>query len=323
MSISVISSPAALSQTIPGTGPADAAAPGGFAGLLSLQLADLFGQRPDAPAKDEGEDSLLVATEGAIPADPSIVPLTPPVEQRSERSLIVDPGVLSGREKRDPAPLPVAAGLQQAAATRPNGAPLDNTAISLPNENNAAGKAANIAASLQSTVEAAPSAFAGLLSPQASAAAQPAVAHHTPAVASPLGDARWPQELGNQIVWLAKNDQQAAQINITPAQLGPIQISLNMNGDQATAVFASPHAEVRQAIEEALPRLREMLAGAGIELGQANVGAQLAKDNRPQTQPEGPRFSGDNAILRVDSGLSANAATHQASIGRGLVDLFA
>lgn len=319
MSISVISSPATLSQPIPGTGAADAA-PGGFAGLLSLQLADLFSQRPDAQAKDEREDSLLVATEGTITTDPSIVPLTPAVEQRS---LIVDPGVLGGREKRDASPLPIAAGLQQTATDRTAvGQPISPT-IALPNENSAAGKAANIAAAPQPANEALPGTFAGLLNQQSSPATQSAIAHHTPAVSSPLGDARWPQDLGNQIVWLAKNDQQAAQINITPAQLGPIQISLNMNGDQATAVFASPHAEVRQAIEEALPRLREMLAGAGIELGQANVGAQLAKDNRPQTQPEGPRFSGDNAILRVDSGLSANASTHQTSVGRGLVDLFA
>ncbi len=146
------------------------------------------------------------------------------------------------------------------------------------------------------------------------------------AIASTLHDrSTWTQEFGDRIVWMAKQDQQSADIRITPANLGPVQISLNIEDGKASAVFASPHAEVRQAIEEALPRLREMLNGAGISLDQANVGSQM-----PQHQSENaarfaatPRSTGENAILPKDEGSSIQAVVTPLNRGRGLVDLFA
>ncbi len=143
-------------------------------------------------------------------------------------------------------------------------------------------------------------------------------------VSASIYDQSWTQGFGEQIVWLAKNDQQSAQLNINPPQLGPIQINLKLNGDQATATFASPHAEVRQVIEEAIPRLRELLSGAGIDLGQTSVGAQMAQQDRGSYAhtADSSRFSGDPAILRGDAGRTEMPipAMHR---GRGLVDLFA
>jgi len=145
------------------------------------------------------------------------------------------------------------------------------------------------------------------------------------AVRTPLHTPGWSQDLGGQVVWMARHDQQSAVLNINPPQLGPVNISLNINGDQASATFASPHAEVRQAIEDALPRLREMLSGAGINLGQANVGSQLAgQSNNGQPQSfASPRSEPDNAILRETSGQIAITSTGTLSGGRGAVDLFA
>lgn len=144
-------------------------------------------------------------------------------------------------------------------------------------------------------------------------------------VATPLHDSRWSQDFGDKVVWLAKTDQQVAQLHINPPQLGPMHITLNLNGDQASALFVSAHAEVRQAIQDAMPQLREMLAGAGINLGQANVGTQLPQQNGG----EQPRFSSparagdDNAILRADNGQGAAAPLTAVRAGRGMVDLFA
>lgn len=144
-------------------------------------------------------------------------------------------------------------------------------------------------------------------------------------VATPLHDRRWAQDFGEKIVWLAKNEQQTAQISINPPQLGPMQISLSLNGDQASAVFASPHAEVRQVIEDALPRLREMLSSAGISLGEANVGAHLPQQNREQAMQfaNGTRFTNENAILGGEIRASGNSGLQPVQRGRGLVDLFA
>ena len=144
-------------------------------------------------------------------------------------------------------------------------------------------------------------------------------------VSTPLHADNWSQNFSEKIVWLAKNDQQTAQININPPQLGPVQITLQINGDQASAIFASPHAEVRQAIESSLSQLKEMLAGAGINLGQADVGANMAQQNReaPFQSANGNRSTGENAILPGIGNTVDNTVSTPVQRGRGMVDLFA
>jgi len=144
-------------------------------------------------------------------------------------------------------------------------------------------------------------------------------------VETSVRDHAWASDFGQKVVWLAANDKQSAQLTLNPPHMGPIEISLNLNKDNATAFFVSPNAEVRETIEAALPRLREMLAGVGIELGQANVGAESFRQ-----QPENgaarqgsPRWPGDNAILGADAGRQLAGQTITVQRGNGMVDIFA
>ena len=147
----------------------------------------------------------------------------------------------------------------------------------------------------------------------------------TTTVDTHLHEASWPHQFGEKIVWLARNDQQSAQININPPQLGPVQITVSLNGDQATLAFASPHAEVRQAIESAMPQLKEMLSTAGINLGQSNVGANMGQNNpeTPFQSANGTRLANENAILPANDIAAGAGSTPALQRGRGLVDLFA
>ena len=145
------------------------------------------------------------------------------------------------------------------------------------------------------------------------------------AVNTPFRNPGWDADFGQKIMWLTKNDQHSAQLSLNPAQMGPIEISITVDKGSATASFASANADVREAIETALPRLREMFANAGIQLGQTNVGAesfqrQAASDG---TSFAGARWVADNAILAgnpVGSGAGRTLALQQ---GNGMVDIFA
>jgi flagellar hook-length control protein FliK len=146
----------------------------------------------------------------------------------------------------------------------------------------------------------------------------------TPAthVATPLHDGQWGADFGQRLIWMANNDLQTAQISITPANLGPIEVTLNIGSDQATAVFSSPFSDVRETLESALPRLREMLAEAGINLGQAQVSAQSRRDPGESAQQGGTTGNGPRGdILRAET--AVNVRSTPLRMQRGLIDTFA
>jgi flagellar hook-length control protein FliK len=144
-------------------------------------------------------------------------------------------------------------------------------------------------------------------------------------VAPHIQEKIWPQQFGEKIVWMAKADIQSAQINLNPPELGPIQITLNLSGDQAKLSFASPHLEVRQSIENALPQLKEMLSSSGINLGQANVGGNLQQQARENVFQNTNKRHGldENAILSGSEASISTGTVTGTHRGRGLVDLFA
>lgn len=99
----------------------------------------------------------------------------------------------------------------------------------------------------------------------------------------PVGQPKWGGEFAQKIVWLSSQQNQVAEIRLNPAHLGPVEVMLSITQDQATAQFSSPHLAVREAIEQALPRLREMMAENGITLGNVMVGSDsFQQDNRQQ-----------------------------------------
>ncbi len=144
------------------------------------------------------------------------------------------------------------------------------------------------------------------------------------ALAPSVGSAAWGQALGEKIVWMTAGAQQTASLTLNPPNLGPMQIVLNVTNDQATASFFSAQPEVRQALEAALPKLREMMNEAGIQLGQATVGSEQQQQQNEATSREArrtaPSYPGSNT--EIDTGIQPPPTLVRQS-GRGLVDTFA
>ena len=93
-------------------------------------------------------------------------------------------------------------------------------------------------------------------------------------IMTPLQSPGWSQQMTDQVSLMLKGGFQQADIKLNPAHLGPMEIKLSMNDDKASIHFVSQHAPVRDAIDSALPRLREMLEQQGVSLGDVDVSAQ-------------------------------------------------
>ncbi len=143
-------------------------------------------------------------------------------------------------------------------------------------------------------------------------------------VPTPVGHPTWPQDVGNRIVWMAGKDLGKAELVLTPPHLGRMEISLSLNGDQASASFVTASPAAREALEQALPKLREMMSQAGIDLSQANVstnnaGQQTAQEQGWSSRRNANTQSGDAA----DASEIAAVSSPQILNGNGLVDTFA
>jgi flagellar hook-length control protein FliK len=145
-------------------------------------------------------------------------------------------------------------------------------------------------------------------------------------IPSSLHSRDWSNDFAQTVTWVATRRYQSADLTLNPPALGNIEISLKFDNDRstATAVFVSSSAEVRETIETALPKLREMLAGAGIELGQANVSAESfrqAAGNGQGAKGDASPSGNELAILEPDPQAARDAAP-LGGAGRGLVDMF-
>ncbi|MGE8219327.1 MAG: flagellar hook-length control protein FliK [Stenotrophomonas acidaminiphila] len=131
--------------------------------------------------------------------------------------------------------------------------------------------------------------FGPLLQNLASVAeARPAPAF-PPALSAPVDmqAADFDDAIGARVGWLADQKIGHAHIRVTPNDLGPVEVKLQLDGDRVHATFSSAHAEVRQALESGLPRLREMLGEQGLQLAQADVGHRQSEPGSSNTGGSG------------------------------------
>ena len=133
----------------------------------------------------------------------------------------------------------------------------------------------------------------------------------------------WDIALAQKVVWLSDEKQHSAELHVNPPHLGPLNIKLSVDDNQTSAVFTSPHSAVREAIENALPRLREVLAESGITLGNASVTADSPRDGSAFDHSRQPPSPFTDAA--ASDAAAEPVATHIVPRGRGngLVDLFA
>ena len=127
----------------------------------------------------------------------------------------------------------------------------------------------------------------------------------TPSVANPalsldiqpqLNSAAWGKVMSSRVVWMAREGVQQAELRLNPANLGPVEVRLSMQNDQANVTFIASNAAARDALEQALPRLRESFNESGLALNNAEVSHQ---DQPSQGSEQDEQLHGGNNIAQV------------------------
>jgi flagellar hook-length control protein FliK len=86
----------------------------------------------------------------------------------------------------------------------------------------------------------------------------------------------------------------SAQIQLDPPELGSLTIRIQLVDQSATVNFVSPHAMVRDALEQQAQRLQEMFNEQGLNLRDVSVSDQSAnarQQSQQQSQQQSPEQS--------------------------------
>ncbi len=146
-------------------------------------------------------------------------------------------------------------------------------------------------------------------------------------ISAQLGSDEWQQAIGQQVVMYSRNGQQNAELRLHPDNLGTVQISMQVDTNNLLQIhLASGHSQVRAALEDGLPQLRDSLAQSGISLGQSSVGSDATPNwgghaQNPSTGGRtGETFSLNAVAARADN---VKVQTPSAVTGRAVgIDTF-
>lgn len=149
-----------------------------------------------------------------------------------------------------------------------------------------------------------------------------------------MNQSGWTEEVVNRVMYLSSANLKAADIQLQPAELGRLDIRVNMVPDQQTQVtFMSAHSGVREALEGQLHRLRDSFAQQGMGQVDVNVSDQSRGSQNPdqqaqQQQAQASRASSsggrvDSADEHVPASVAEVAAATTSVIGTSAVDYYA
>ncbi len=133
--------------------------------------------------------------------------------------------------------------------------------------------------------------------PRLAEASTMSAATQVPAMKATPDSAEFPQEVVARVRMIQGQGQTEARLNLHPAELGRLQIAITSEGDATRVAFVVDNAQAKEALEQAMPRLREFLQQAGLQLTEGSVSQQGQQDSAGFAQTE----------TRSGDGLSANA----------------
>jgi flagellar hook-length control protein FliK len=178
--------------------------------------------------------------------------------------------------------------------------------------------------------EAAPDAHIPVADPQNAASLAPAIQQSASGAVtvhvggqehvlrSAVGTPRWADELGSRLVMMSTRGQHEGSLSLAPEHLGPLEVRISMNQNTAQVWFGAQHADTRAALTEALPRLREMFADAGLALGQAGVSHETPRQRTAAGELASPAVD-DTDVARAAPAPGAAMRT----LSSALLDLYA
>ncbi|SFR41806.1 flagellar hook-length control protein FliK [Marinobacter gudaonensis] len=140
----------------------------------------------------------------------------------------------------------------------------------------------------------------------------------------PVGHAEWGDKLVGKLSWLTARNMSVAEIHLTPPDMGPMEVKVRVQNEQASITVHSANPVVRDQLELNSHRLRDMLSEQGLSLAGFDVSDSPQQQSGQQETADGQAAGGTGTAL-VDGDPDADGShAHTLDLSwKGEVDIFA
>ncbi|MEX0605949.1 MAG: flagellar hook-length control protein FliK [Marinobacter sp.] len=146
---------------------------------------------------------------------------------------------------------------------------------------------------------------------------------YTTSVELPVGHAEWGDKLMGKLAWLTSQNMSMAEIHLTPADMGPMEVRVQVQNDQAAVTVHTTNSAVRDQLELHSHRLRDMLGAQGLGLESFDVSDSSTRSGQGQGGDQSEDVHGNGVVSVLDDDELQEAQGVLDLSWKGELDLYA
>jgi len=116
----------------------------------------------------------------------------------------------------------------------------------------------------------------------------------------------------DKVLLMVSQKLQQFDITLDPPEFGNMQIRVNLQGEQAAVNFVVQNQQAKEALEQNMHKLREMLAEQGVEVGDASVEQQSQQNSQGQALQDQHVTSGSSSTTNENQ----DSQLHELSVNK-------
>ena len=148
-------------------------------------------------------------------------------------------------------------------------------------------------------------------------------ARAVPGAAIAMQQPGWTQDVTDKVMWMSAQNLKSAEIKLDPAELGRLDIKIDMTQEHTQVSFISANAGVRESLESQMYRLRELFAQQGMQNVDVDVSDQSQQQAQAQARTSGHSGTGTQTEADVTEQQHVSSIGEQQDGRLGLVDYYA
>lgn len=127
----------------------------------------------------------------------------------------------------------------------------------------------------------------------------------------------------DKVMLMINQKLQQVEIRLDPPELGSLYVKVNLQNEQAAVSFIVQNQQAKDALDQSMAKLKDMLAQSGVDVGEANVEQQQQQTNHEQAEPNSNSHNNSRNLSEQEDTQSLVASANLYKSSTAAVDYYA